>query len=92
MKAVTSGPTPTPAAATVAACSTSRLMPSRCVSLPARRITQRWAEWAEAAAGTLAEAVSTRKLRFVMPPESAVSVSPRPASSGTRPRLATSSA
>src|SRR5438552_1304971 len=28
-----------PAAATVAACSTSRLMPRRCVSLPARRTT-----------------------------------------------------
>ena len=39
MNAVTSGPTPTPAAATVAACSTSRLMPSRWVSLPARRMT-----------------------------------------------------
>ena len=41
MKAVTSGPTPTPAAATVAACSTSRLMPSRYVSLPASRMTHR---------------------------------------------------
>src|SRR4029079_5792463 len=39
MKAVTSGPTPTPAAATVAAYSTSRLPPSTRVSLTYRRGT-----------------------------------------------------
>src|SRR6188508_3616520 len=74
MKAVTSGPTPTPAAATVAAYSTSRLMPSRCVSLPARRITYR--------SGT--SATVTRKLRFVIPPLSGVSARACPASSGRR--------
>src|SRR5690349_951034 len=74
MNAVTSGPTPTPAAATVAAYSTSRLMPSRCVSLPASRMTYR--------SGT--SATVTRKLRFVIPPLSAVSVRSRPASSGIR--------
>ena len=39
MNATTSGPTPTDAAAAVAACSTSRLMPSRWVSVPPIRIT-----------------------------------------------------
>ena len=73
MNAVTSGPTPTPAAATVAACSTSRLMPSRCVSLPASRMTQR----------SSVPAASTRKFRFVIPPDRAVSVSSRPLISGT---------
>ena len=65
MKATTSGPTPTPAAATVAACSTSRLMPSRNVSLPARRMTYRSAS----------PATVIRKLRFVIPPESGMKVS-----------------
>ena len=73
MNAVTSGPTPTPAAATVAACSTSREIPRRCVSLPASRMTQRCS----------VPAASTRKFRLVIPPDRAVRVSSRPASSGT---------
>ena len=73
MNAVTSGPTPTPAAATVAACSTSREIPSRCVSLPASRMTQR----------SSVPDTSTRKFRLVIPPDRAVSVSSRPARSGT---------
>ena len=76
MKAVTSGPTPTPAAATVAACSTSREIPRRWVSLPARRMTQR----------SDVPAALTRKFRFVIPPESATSVRSRPASSGAGQR------
>src|SRR6266550_2984550 len=74
MNAVTSGPTPTPAAATVAACSTSRLIPRRCVSLPASRMTQR----------SVVPGASTRKLRFVIPPDNGRSVSSRPSRSGTR--------
>src|SRR3954452_19859345 len=74
MNAGTSGPTPTPAAATVAAYSTSRLIPSRCVSLPASRMTER--------SGT--SATVTRKFRFVIPPLSGVSVRSWPTSSGTR--------
>src|SRR6185295_3051597 len=74
MNATTSGPTPTPAAATVAACSTSRLMPSRWVSLPARRMT-----YFEPSAAPV-----TRKLRLVMPPESGTNVSSPAASSGKR--------
>ena len=81
MNAVTSGPTPTPAAATVAACSTSREMPRRWVSLPASRMTQR----------SSVPSASTRKFRFVIPPVRAVSVSSRPAISGTRCRAPTSS-
>src|SRR5262245_4031268 len=81
MNEVTSGPTPTPAAATVAAYSTSRLIPSRCVSLPASRMTYR-----SAAPDTV-----IRKLRFVMPPLSVVSTRSRPASSGTRWSAPTSS-
>src|SRR5260221_4557783 len=73
MNAVTSGPMPTPAAATVAACSTSRLIPRRWVSLPASRMTQRSA----------VPSASTRKFRLVIPPDRAVRVSDRPASSGT---------
>src|SRR6266550_2829552 len=74
MNAVTSGPTPTPAAATVAACSTSRLMPSRWVSLPASRRTNLDPSGAPV----------TRKFRLVMPPESAMNVSSPRASSGRR--------
>src|SRR5438093_4579250 len=81
MNAITSGPTPTPAAATVAACSTSRLMPRRWVSLPARRITYR----------SRRPVTSTRKFRFVIPPDRAVSVRSAPASSGTRCIARTSS-
>src|ERR1044071_9928035 len=71
---MTSGPTPIPAAVTVAACSTSRLMPRRWVSFPARRRTY----------FPPLLAPVTRKFRLVIPPDSGVNRSSPVASSGKR--------